>query len=55
MAEEKNAWNYWVIGKTLTAFNYHFLTDMYGDIPFTEALQAKEFPAPKYDDSKTVV
>ena len=55
MAEEKSAWNYWVIAKVLTAFNYHFLTDLYGDIPFTEALQAKEFPAPKYDDSKTVV
>jgi hypothetical protein len=54
-AEESNAWNYWVIAKILTAFNYHFLTDLYGDIPFTEALQAKEFPAPKYDDSKTVV
>lgn len=55
MAEENGAWNYWVVAKVLTAFNYHFLTDLYGDIPFTEALQAKEFPTPKYDDSKTVV
>ncbi|MDR0429633.1 MAG: SusD/RagB family nutrient-binding outer membrane lipoprotein [Tannerellaceae bacterium] len=55
MAEEKGAWNYWVIGKILTAYNYHMLTDFYGDIPFTEALNAAEFPAPKYDDSKTVV
>jgi hypothetical protein len=55
LAEEQGAWNYWVIGKILTAYNYHMLTDFYGDIPFTEALNASEFPAPKYDDSKTVV
>jgi hypothetical protein len=54
-AEAQQAWNYWVIGKILTAYNYHILTDFYGDIPFTEALNAAEFPAPKYDDSKTVV
>ncbi len=54
-AEEEGAWNYWVIGRILEAFNYHFLTDMYGDIPFTEALRADEIKAPKYDDSKTVV
>ncbi|MFT4224422.1 SusD/RagB family nutrient-binding outer membrane lipoprotein [Dysgonomonas sp.] len=55
MAESKGAWNYWLIGKVLTAYNYHILTDFYGDIPFTEAINAAEFPAPKYDDSKTVV
>lgn len=55
LAEEQEAWNYWVIGKILTAYNYHVLTDLYGDIPFTEALDIKKYPAPKYDDSKTVV
>lgn len=55
LAEEKKAWNYWVIGKILTAYNYHVLTDLYGDIPFTEALDIKKYPAPKYDDSKTVI
>lgn len=55
MAEEKDAWNYWLIAKVLTAYNFHLLTDFYGDIPFTEALNATEFPNPKYDDSKTVV
>lgn len=55
LAEEKGAWNYWVIGKILTAYNYHMLTDFYGDIPFTEAVNAAEYPSPKYDDSKTVV
>lgn len=51
-AEAEGAWNYWVVGKVMTAFTYHVLTDAYGDIPFTEALQGKNC---KYDDSKTVV
>jgi hypothetical protein len=55
MAEEEGAWNYWLVSRVLEAYNYHFLTDLYGDIPFTEAIQAKEYPYPKYDDSKTVV
>ncbi|MDR1980424.1 MAG: SusD/RagB family nutrient-binding outer membrane lipoprotein [Tannerellaceae bacterium] len=55
LAEKQGAWNYWVMAKILTAYNYHMLTDFYGDIPFTEAIQAVEFPQPKYDDSRTVV
>lgn len=54
LAEKEGAWNYWLLCKVLTAYNYHILTDLYGDIPFTEALNA-EFPKPKYDNSKTVV
>ncbi|MBK5721341.1 SusD/RagB family nutrient-binding outer membrane lipoprotein [Dysgonomonas sp. Marseille-P4677] len=55
LAEKEGAWNYWLIGKVLTAYNFHLLTDLYGDIPFTEALDISNYPAPKYDDSKTVV
>lgn len=51
-SEAEGAWNYWVVGKVMTAFTYHVLTDAYGDIPFTEALKGKNC---KYDDSKTVV
>lgn len=51
-SEEEGAWNYWVVGKIMTAFTYHVLTDAYGDIPFTEALKGQNC---KYDDSKTVV
>lgn len=54
-SETENAWNYWVIAKVLMAYNYHMLTDLYGDIPFTEALQASVYPKPHYDDSKTVI
>lgn len=54
-SEAKDAWNFWLVAKVLTAYNYHMLTDLYGDIPFTEANNVKEYPYPKYDDSKTVV
>ena len=48
-------WNYWVMGKTMTAFMYHILVDSYGSIPFTEAIAGNDNTTPKYDDSKTVV
>lgn len=55
-AEADGAWNYWAIGKVMTAFTYHILVDTYGSIPFTEALKAAEnIENPKFDDSKTVV
>lgn len=54
-AEADKAWNYWVIGKVLMAYNFQMLTDLYGDIPFTEAMDIQAYPYPKYDDSKTVV
>jgi len=39
--EEDNA-NLQGIAKVMTAYVYSILTDVYGDIPFTEALQAKD-------------
>ncbi|MEG0462310.1 SusD/RagB family nutrient-binding outer membrane lipoprotein [Bacteroides sp.] len=54
-SEARKAWNYWLVGKVLMAYNFQMLTDLYEDIPFTEALDIKKYPYPKYDDSKTVV
>lgn len=54
-AEKTKAWNFWLVGKVLTAYNYHMLTDLYEDIPFTEALDTEKYPYPKYDNSKSVV
>ena len=53
-AESKGEWNWWLMAKVLTAYNFMMLTDSYGDIPFTEALDAT-IANPKFDDSKTVV
>lgn len=55
MAEQEEAWDYWVIAKVLTAYNYHMLADLYEDIPFTEALDQEKYPYPHYDDGRTVV
>ena len=53
-AESKSEWNWWLMAKVLMAYNYMMLTDSYGDIPFTEALDAT-IANPKFDDSKSVV
>lgn len=54
-AEESEAWNYWMVAKILQAYQYLVLTDTYGDIPFTQALDINTYPEPEFDDSKTVV
>lgn len=53
-AKETNSWEYYVASEILMAYNYLMLTDSYGDIPFTEALNS-EVKNPKFDDSKSVV
>ncbi len=53
-AETSETWNYWLVAKVLQAYHFLMLTDSYGDIPFTEALNP-EFPNPKLDSSKDVV
>lgn len=53
-AEANGIWNYWLVAKVLQAYHYMMLTDSYGDIPFTEALNS-EYPNPKFDSSKDVV
>jgi hypothetical protein len=54
-SSESGAWDYWLIAKVLTAYNYQMLVDLYENIPFTEALDAATTKYPKYDDGKTVV
>ena len=53
-AEKNSQWNWWLMAKVLTAYHFLMLTDSYGDIPFTEALDATN-ANPKFDDSKSVV
>ena len=54
-AEEQEAWNYWLMGTVLKAYNYHILADLYEELPYTEALDAVNFPNPTFDSSQTVV
>lgn len=53
-AEETETWNYWLVAKVLSAYHFLLLTDSYGDIPFTQALN-EEYKTPEFEDSKTVV
>jgi hypothetical protein len=54
-SSENGAWDYWLIAKVLTAYNYQMLADLYENIPYTEALDAATNKYPSYDDGKTVV
>lgn len=53
IAEANSQWGYWIIAQTMMAFDYHILVDLYGTIPFSEALK-DDISAPKYDDGKAV-
>lgn len=54
-AEASKAWNFWLVAKVLTAYNYHILVDLYEEIPYTEANDHANYPYPKYDNGKSVV
>ena len=45
---------YKVIAQTLKGFQYQYLVDLYGDIPYTEANLRGANPTPVYDDAETV-
>lgn len=38
------------VAKVMKAFDYHMLVDVFGDVPYTEALKGSENVTPKYDD-----
>lgn len=47
---DQNSPQYVGIARILTAYTYSMMVDAWGDIPFSEALQAKEIQFPHYDD-----
>lgn len=46
--------NYKAIGMIMKAYHFQLLVDMYGDIPYSEALGRSKEATPKYDDAKTI-
>lgn len=40
--------------EVIEVYAWHVLVDMFGDIPYTEGLQAQEFPLPVYDDDMAI-
>ncbi|UOB18470.1 SusD/RagB family nutrient-binding outer membrane lipoprotein [Abyssalbus ytuae] len=45
---------YKVISTVLKAYQYQYLVDLYGDVPYTEANQRGNNPTPAYDDAETI-
>jgi hypothetical protein len=52
-AEEEH-WNGVGIAKVLMAYNYSIATDLWGEVPFSEALQGKANRTPVFDDQEDV-
>jgi hypothetical protein len=42
------------IGILMKAYNFQTLVDLYGNVPYTEALQGTVISKPKYDDAKAI-
>ncbi|MEH0158296.1 SusD/RagB family nutrient-binding outer membrane lipoprotein [Limibacter armeniacum] len=53
-AVEVEDWTHFLIATTMRAYATQMLTDMYGDIPFTEALQGTANLAPTFDASPDI-
>ena len=53
IAKEKQNWGDYLAATVLRAFTYQVLVDCYGEVPYTEALDATN-PTPHYDDGKTI-
>ncbi len=50
-AAETGGGTYEAIGRIMKSHNFQILTDIYGNIPYTEAFQGTAAPTPKYDKS----
>ncbi|WP_374948435.1 SusD/RagB family nutrient-binding outer membrane lipoprotein [Mucilaginibacter sp.] len=46
--------NYVAIGKIMQAYDFQLLVDLWGDVPFTDALKGTAVLNPKYDPATTV-
>jgi hypothetical protein len=47
--------NFYVgIAKTMKVLCYHNLIDLYGNVPYSQALQINNYPRPAYDDAATI-
>jgi len=56
LAQKMNVPQYVAVGKIMEAFNFAYITDLFGDIPYTDALllKSERLVHPKYDPQQTV-
>jgi hypothetical protein len=52
MGPNQEAWGHVGIAKVMTATGLGFLTDIYGDLPWSEALDVVNFTSPAYDSQE---
>ncbi len=48
-ALEQEEWNYYLVSVTLQCYTYQILADLYGQIPFSEALRGDKNLTPKFE------
>ncbi len=46
--------NYMAIAKIMKSLHFQTLVDVYGDVPYSEALMRGDNPSPKYDDAQEI-
>lgn len=56
LAKKQNAPQYISLGKIMSAFNFAYVTDLFGDVPYSEALRLKSdrVTHPKYDKQEVI-
>ncbi|MFN0213865.1 MAG: SusD/RagB family nutrient-binding outer membrane lipoprotein [Saprospiraceae bacterium] len=51
---EQELWHHVAVAKILTAHSLGYMTDIYGDIPYSQALQGPLVPAPRTDSQQSI-
>ena len=51
-AEAAEAWHYCGVAKIIRAYGFMLMTDLHGEMPYTDAVGASAYP--KYDNGKTI-
>lgn len=54
LGQKTNNPNYQAVGLILEAWSFQILTDLYGDIPYSQALNINQYLTPTYDSQKDV-
>ncbi|MES2520395.1 MAG: SusD/RagB family nutrient-binding outer membrane lipoprotein [Bacteroidota bacterium] len=54
IGQKTNNPNYQAVGLILQSWSFQILTDLYGDIPYSQALNINQFLTPQYDSQKDV-
>lgn len=55
LSRKNEKWNYYIMATVMQAYTFHILADLYGQIPFSEALKGEEGTiTPAYEDGQDI-